>query len=185
MERHYSPGRTWEATARGFVGFLRLGDTLDVGSGDGAIGELVIKHARSLTCLDNSERMIEAARVRLATYENVRFSLADMHQLPFDDESFDDVMIFNALTYSERPESVLSEVRRVLRPKGRVSVMCLHAHPHGEIAARYDHVNLGFSETQLRKLHESAGLSLLALGVCTRERRKPYFEVLRAVSSKR
>jgi ArsR family transcriptional regulator len=32
MERHYSPGRTWEATARGFVGFLRLGDTLDVAS---------------------------------------------------------------------------------------------------------------------------------------------------------
>src|SRR5690606_3969681 len=40
MERHYSPGRTWETTARGLVGFLRLGDVLDIGSGDGAIGQL-------------------------------------------------------------------------------------------------------------------------------------------------
>ena len=33
MERHYSPGRTWEATARGLLGFVRLGDVLDVGAG--------------------------------------------------------------------------------------------------------------------------------------------------------
>src|SRR5689334_23079439 len=34
MERHYSPGRTWESMARGLVGLLRLGDVLDAGSGD-------------------------------------------------------------------------------------------------------------------------------------------------------
>ena len=30
MERHYSPGRTWEATARGLVHLLEPGDVLDV-----------------------------------------------------------------------------------------------------------------------------------------------------------
>src|SRR5229473_428083 len=29
MERHYSPGRTWEALAGGVIGLLRLGDVLD------------------------------------------------------------------------------------------------------------------------------------------------------------
>ncbi|HEY4121024.1 MAG TPA: metalloregulator ArsR/SmtB family transcription factor, partial [Byssovorax sp.] len=33
MERHYTPGRTWEALARGFVGLMNLGDVLDVGGG--------------------------------------------------------------------------------------------------------------------------------------------------------
>jgi ArsR family transcriptional regulator len=107
-----------------------------------------------------------------------------MHELPFEDQSFDEVMVFNALTYSERPERVLVEAERVLRPDGRVSVMCLHAHEHGELAARYDHVNQGFSQRKLKTLHEAAGLSLLSLGICTRERRKPYFEVLSAVSTK-
>ncbi len=184
MERHYSPGRTWETTARGLVGLLRLGDTLDIGSGDGAISQLVVDQARSLTCLDNSERMIEAAKLRLRASANARFCLADMHELPFEESVFDDIIIFNALTYSERPADVLAEAKRVLRPGGRVSVVCLHAHTHREIAARYDHVNLGFSEQELRRLHESACLELLSLGVCTRERRKPYFEVLGAISTK-
>src|SRR5207244_7858172 len=35
MERHYSPGRTWEATARAFLGLIELGDVLDAGSGAG------------------------------------------------------------------------------------------------------------------------------------------------------
>jgi len=184
MERHYSPGRTWETTARGLVGLLRLGDTLDIGSGDGAIGQLVVERARSLTCLDNSEHMIDAARRRLAGHANARICLGDMHALPFDDESFDDIMLFNALTYSPRPESVLAEARRVLRPGGRVSVMCLHRHDHSDLVARYDHVNLGFSESELVRLHDAAGLKVQSLGVCTRERRKPYFEVLGAVSSR-
>jgi len=184
MERHYSPGRTWETTARGLVGLLRLGDTLDIGSGDGAISHLVVQYARSLTCLDQSERMVEAARRRLAGHENAKVCQGDMHELPFADESFDDVIIFNALTYSEQPGRVLAEAARVLRPTGRVAVMCLHAHEYRETVARYDHVNLGFTEQQLRELHESAGLELLSLGVCTRERRKPFFEVLGAVSTK-
>jgi len=184
MERHYSPGRTWETTARGLVGLLRLGDTLDIGSGDGAIGQLVIDRARSLTCLDNSEHMIDAARRRLAGHQNARVCLGDMHDLPFPDESFDDIMLFNALTYSARPARVLAEARRVLRPQGRVSVMCLHRHEHADIVARYDHVNQGFSESELRELHEAAGLELVSLGVCTRERRKPYFEVLGAISTR-
>src|SRR3954469_25439763 len=29
MERHYSPGRTWEALARGLIGLADLGDVLD------------------------------------------------------------------------------------------------------------------------------------------------------------
>jgi ArsR family transcriptional regulator len=184
MERHYSPGRTWETTARGLTNLLRLGDTLDIGSGDGAISQLVVAQARSLTCLDHSERMVEAARQRLVDHPNARVCLGDMHQLPFDDNSFDDIIVFNALTYSNRPGVVLAEAQRVLRPSGRVAVMCLHAHEHRDIVARYDHVNLGFSLQELRKLHEAAGLSVLSLAVCTRERRKPYFEVLGALSIK-
>src|SRR5262245_2597797 len=34
MERHYSPGRTWEATTRGLLGFAQFGAVLDLCSGD-------------------------------------------------------------------------------------------------------------------------------------------------------
>ena len=66
MERHYSPGRTWEAMARGLLGLLRLGDVLDAGSGDGTVAQMIAPRARSVVCLDSSERMIAAAKARLA-----------------------------------------------------------------------------------------------------------------------
>ena len=66
MERHYSPGRTWEAPARGLFGLVQLGDVLDAGSGDGAMAQLLAPRARSVTCLDRDAQMVAAARARLA-----------------------------------------------------------------------------------------------------------------------
>src|SRR6185295_15265384 len=93
MERHYSPGRTWEALARGLIGLCDLGDVLDAGAGDGATAELLAPRARTITCVDVSETLIDAARVRLAGHANVRAEVADLHALPFSDASFDQVLL--------------------------------------------------------------------------------------------
>ena len=60
MERHYSPGRTWEATTRAIVQLLELGDVLDVASGDGVLAELLAPRARSIKCLDISQWVVDA-----------------------------------------------------------------------------------------------------------------------------
>ena len=65
LERDYSPGRTWQSLAVGIAALLRLGDVLDVGSGDGAAAAALAPYCRSLTCIDTNARMIEAARERL------------------------------------------------------------------------------------------------------------------------
>src|SRR5256885_61189 len=102
MERHYSPGRTWEATARGLIGLLRLGDVLDAGSGDGAIAQLLAARAKSVTCLDRSERVMAAARQRLGREKNVRFTVGDLQDLAFGEAQFDQVLLFNVLTYASQ-----------------------------------------------------------------------------------
>ena len=61
MERHYSPGRTWEATTRGLVHLLDPGDVLDIASGDGVLAELLAPTAKSIVCLDISERVVKQA----------------------------------------------------------------------------------------------------------------------------
>ena len=178
MERHYSPGRTWEATARGVLGFIRLGDALDVGAGDGVIANLLAARAASYTCLDKSPRMIEAARRRLAGRANVRFELGDMHELPFEGQSFDQVLLFHTLTYSERPERALKEAARVLRPGGALALVTLAAHAELPTTAAYGHVQAGFSAAGLRTQLEKAGFSVDECSVTSREKRKPFFEVL-------
>ncbi|MCH9685034.1 MAG: metalloregulator ArsR/SmtB family transcription factor [Deltaproteobacteria bacterium] len=184
MEHRYSPGRTWEATARGVVGLLRLGDVLDVGSGDGVLATLLAARARSVTCLDRSARVIEAATKRLARLPNVSLTQGDMHELPFTDARFDQVLHFHALTYSEQPEVAVAEAFRVLRPGGDLVLVTLHSHGHPEISAAYSQRIDGFTVPALRTLLEEAGFSVSCCEITSRERNKPYFEVVSVFAQK-
>ena len=184
MERHYSPGRTWEATARGLLGFLRLGAVLDIGSGDGVLAELIAPRSRHVTCLDISERVIAAARVRLERFSNVDFRVGDMHDLPLPTASFDTVLLLHTLTYSDRPALAIQEAARTLRPGGSLALVTLAEHAHDKIAAAYDHQNQGFSPDSLDAMLRAAGLTVEQCAPSSRERRKPYFEVLTAFAHK-
>lgn len=184
MERYYSPGRTWEATARGLIGLLRLGDVLDAGSGDGAIAQLLAPRAKSVTCLDRSERVMAAARQRLGRERNVRFTVGDLHDLAFSEGQFDQVLLFNVLTYATQPARVIAEAARVLRPGGDLLVVTLEQHQHEELTAAYQHVNNGFTVPALKKMLQKAGLGVESCVVSSREKREPHFQVITAVAHK-
>jgi ubiquinone/menaquinone biosynthesis C-methylase UbiE/predicted transcriptional regulator len=182
MERHYSPGRTWEATARALTGLVELGDVLDIACGDGVLAELLVEHARSITGVDVSATLIAAARARLKSHAQVTLLEGDMHALPLEDARFDHVFLMHALAYTRRPQEVLREAARVLRPGGRLVVAALNAHPHKATMQSYDHVNLGIAPPALRKLLEQAGLTVEQCRVTSREERPPYFEVVTALA---
>ena len=184
MERHYSPGRTWEATTRAIVQLLDLGDVLDLASGDGVMAELLAPHAKSITCLDIGQRVVEAGKKRLQNFNHVNFELGDMHDLPVGDSSFDTVLLMHALTYTNNPAQVFTEASRVLRPGGRLVAVTLQKHGHKNSVAAYNHLNLGFSELQLRKLCSRAGLQVPNIQMSTVEKRSPNFEVLTLIAVK-
>lgn len=184
MERHYSPGRTWEATARGLLGLVRAGDVLDAGSGDGAVAALLAPRARSVTCLDRSEKVIRAARKRLAGLPNVGFVPGDAQALPFPDARFDQVLLFNVLVYVEAPARAIAEAARVLRPGGTAALVTVAAHQHQEITAGYGHVHPGFTPRRLRGWLAAAGLAVGHCDVTSRERQPPHFSVISAFAHK-
>lgn len=184
MERHYSPGRTWEALARGMTQLVETGDVLDVASGDGVLAELLAPRARSIVCVDASGRVVDAARKRLAGFDNVEVRNGDMHALDFPDARFDLVLLMHALTYSEHPQRVIAEAARVLRPGGRVLVATLGRHAHRTAVEPFEHRNLGFTPDQLRGFAGAAKLDTLACERLTRERRTPHFEVLSLLARK-
>ncbi|HTQ08186.1 MAG TPA: metalloregulator ArsR/SmtB family transcription factor [Polyangiaceae bacterium] len=184
LERHYSPGRTWDATVRGLLGVVDFGDVLDVGSGDGTVAELFVRRARSVTLLDVNERRLAVARRRLAAHANAAFVTADMHRLPFEPSSFDQVLLLHVLAHSEEPHVAISEAARVLRPGGRLCVVTLAEHEHEAVTRTYDHANAGFSPGRLRDLARAARLRVDLAEVTSRERRPPHFEVVSLFAEK-
>jgi ArsR family transcriptional regulator len=184
VERHYSPGRTWHSLAMGIVGMLRLGDVLDAGSGDGTVASLVAPYCRSLTCVDASDKAVDAARERLSRYPHARAQVADVHELPMRASSFDTVMVFHTLAYAERPLRALEECTRVLRPGGRLVVLSLDEHKQSAVTAPLGERHAGFAPRALRGMLTRAGLSVSSCGVACREPKKPFFQVILAIAEK-
>ena len=184
MERHYSPGRTWEALARSALPLLETGDVLDIASGDGVLAELLAPHSSRYVCIDTSARVVAAASERLRRLQNVEVREADMHALPFKDGSFDLVVLMHALTYAARPAQAVAEASRVLRKGGRLLLSSLARHEHKTVVETYGHVNLGFPGKELRRFAEKAGLEVTSLETVTRERRPTHFEVISLIALK-
>lgn len=184
IERFYSPGRTWQSLAVGLAALLDLGDVLDVGSGDGAAASSLAPYCRTLTCIDSSGKMIEQARERLHRYEHVSARVADVHDLPFVEGSFDAVLMFHTLTYAEKPARALGECARVLRPGGRLVLLCLDEHRQHEVTAPYGERHPGFSPASVRELLARTGLLVRTSEVACRESRKPHLQVVLAIAHK-
>lgn len=185
MERHYSPGRTWESLAASFVGLLRLGRVLDVGAGDGAVAEMIAPRAKSITCVDASERMVDAAKKRLAKFDNVRVARGNMHALEQKGESFDQVLMLNVLVHSDQPARAVSEAARVLARGGDLVVVTLDAHEHADAARSWGHAQHGISPAALRRHLSRAGLEVTHCESVCHERRAPHFGVVVAYARKK
>ncbi|WP_199100536.1 metalloregulator ArsR/SmtB family transcription factor [Dyella sp. ASV21] len=184
MERHYSPGRTWETLARSLLQLLETGDVLDIASGDGITAELLAPHARSIVCVDSSERVAEAAAQRLKPFTNVEVRQGDMHALDLGDRRFDLVLMLHALTYAEQPAQAVAEAARLLRHGGRLLAVTLGKHDHRAVVEPFDHRNLGFASADLGDFAKSAGLDVLSCTRLSRERKAPHFEVISLLARK-
>ena len=185
MERHYSPGRTWEATMLGLLSYIRLGDVLDAGSGDGTTASMLAPRSRTVTCLDLSSKILEAARRRLSGHANVRFARGDFHALPFPDAHVDHVLLLHVLTYATNPAQVLREAARVLRPGGDLIISTLARHEHADVTRPFGHVNQGFRPQTLRTwLGREARLRVERCEITSREKRPPHFAVVSAFARK-
>lgn len=184
LERFYSPGRSWQSLAVGLAALHRLGDVLDVGSGDGAAASALAPYCRSLTCVDANARMVDETRERLASFPHASVRVADVHELPFAAASFDAILLFHTLTYAERPARALAECARVLRPGGRLVVLCLDRHRHQDVTGKYGERHPGFSPRDVRRRLTAAGLNVITTDVACRESKKPHLQVVLAIAEK-
>ena len=98
---------------------------LDAGCGTGAGLAEVLRRARCIaTGIDPSETMIASAQRRLGS--GVQFVQARLQELPLPDETFDAALLLNVLYFSDSEGRMVANLRRVLKPGGRLVAYVTH-----------------------------------------------------------
>ena len=90
---------------------------LELATGTGLIAKNIVNAAAHIEATDASVGMIAEAK-RDNQSAKLHFSVQDMFRLPYTDESFDVVIVSNALHIVPKPEKALQEIKRVLKDDG-------------------------------------------------------------------
>jgi len=179
------PGR--EQRVRHLLKFTNLPPglrVLDVGTGNGRLALLLAEEgAREVVGLDISPAMLEIAEyLRLSSHspaaQRVSFRLAPAQRMPFQNEAFDAIFCRLVLHHSQKPELLLREIARLLKPGGTFILADLLSADdpvkratQNTIEARRNpsHVAARSAE-QYRKLVTGAGLTIETESVAIFER---------------
>ena len=145
-------------------------DLLDCGCGTGPMISLL--HEKDSTKhyvgLDITPKMIEVAQNK--NLEGTEWIVGDCEKLPFEDESFDVIICTNSFHHYPNPQSFFDNVKRVLRPGGRVvlqdytapaPILWLMNHTEMPLANLIGHGDVGaYSLEQIKQFCDSCGLSV-------------------------
>ena len=102
------------------LGEAARGSVLDVACGPGILSAEIAKTARQVVALDLTPQMLKKAAQRCteAGLDNVTFREGNATELPFADAAFDAVVTRLSVHHFDRPSRAMSEIFRVLRPRG-------------------------------------------------------------------
>lgn len=103
---------------------LKGARVLDVGCGDGALVRMMAREGAQVTGLEISEEQLVRAKAA-APVGDESYQVGRAEALPFDDQAFDIVVIFNSLHHVpiEVQEKALAEAGRILKTGGYLFVM--------------------------------------------------------------
>jgi len=135
---------------------------LDIGCGTGVLFPFLTDW--EVTAFDCSEEMLSCARKKHAPHV-VEYVKGDAHQLPFPDASFARVMMFSIVPHLEDANKALSEVRRVLKPNGTISI--IHLYNAETITTIHANIGGAVAHDRLPELSELKSLMLsLNFNIC-------------------
>ena len=105
---------------------------LDVAAGTGNVAIRAAARGATVTAADIAPRMVQLGRER--TGPTVRWIEADVEDLPLRDNTIDVVLSAFGVVFAPRPDVALAQLRRVLKPGGRLALTAWAA--DGYIAQR-------------------------------------------------
>jgi ArsR family transcriptional regulator len=131
----------------------------DLGCGAGHIASVLSPCVGQVIAIDESGPMLAAAHHRLAKCPNVELREGHIESLPVEDETLDVAILFLVAHFISDPARAMREVRRVLKPGGRLLIVDLVSHDRPEYVVQLGHIWQGFDAAQVAEWLTTAGFS--------------------------
>ncbi|OYV04613.1 MAG: transcriptional regulator [Verrucomicrobiales bacterium VVV1] len=184
--KDYVPGRSWKALAEALLRTMTYQVVADLGAGEGTLSQLLAQRAEKVIAVDLSPKMVEFGRALAEKHNlpNLEYRIGDIEEPPIDDDSVDLAFLSQALHHAEHPQKAINAAYRLLKPGGRLVVLDLLQHSFEEARELYADRWLGFSESDLAAMLESAGFRHIETVVADKESEAPKFQTLLGVACK-
>lgn len=131
----------------------------DLGCGTGEATAALATAVQRVIAVDHEQAMLDATGTRIGDRANVEMRLGELTALPIADQEVDCALIMLVLHHVHDVAGALREVRRVLRPGGRLILLDMTRHNREAYRHRMGHVHLGFDREALDGLATEAGLT--------------------------
>ena len=187
LGKDYVPGKSWKSLAEALLRLLPPLVIADLGAGEGASALLLAQRAKKVIAVDSSARMIEVGREQALRHgvKNIDYRLGDMEEIPIGDGEVDLVFFSQSLHHALHPELALAEAARILVPGGRIVILDLVRHRFEQARELYADEWLGFGESDLESMLQSAGFVNVEATVVDKEPETPQFQTLLATGDKK
>src|SRR5688500_3761408 len=129
----------------------------DLGCGTGQMSAALAPFVGHVIGVDTSAAMLQAAKKRLQAFANVELRRGELEALPIDDARLDAATLALVLHHLAEPERALSDVRRVLKPRGRLLIVDMLPHDREIYRQQMGHAWLGFSDEHVRRILTESG----------------------------
>lgn len=106
-------------------------DVLEIASGSGTGLGYIATVARSVTGGDIDQNLVAMAKKTYKTDAKVNVLQLDAQQMPFEDNSFDTIVFFEAIYYIPDVIKMVNEMKRVVRNNGKVIIASVNCQWHG------------------------------------------------------
>ena len=135
----------------------------DLGCGTGQVSAALAPFVGRVIAVDSSAAMLQAAKRRLAGFDNIDLRRGELEALPIDDDRLDVAAMMLVLHHVPEPEKALAEVARVLKPGGRIIIGDMLPHDRESYRQQMGHVWLGFSDEHISRMLTEAGFGRIRI----------------------